>query len=131
VSPNIELSLTHIFLFRREGIPSWEKRDKGRFFNIPTTSPLKSPGPPLPKGDLWVRDRCYIGGCLCNFLDLRIIVLPDPTHSVTENRYIALGKTKVGRLLFVVFTQRGKKIRVISARNMSRKERQNYNEKIK
>jgi len=57
------------------------------------------------------------------FFDIGHIILPDPTHSIAEERYIILGKTKTGRLLFVVFTKRSNKIRIISARDMSRKER--------
>ncbi len=43
-----------------------------------------------------------------------------------EKRFILLGKTIVGRLLFVVFTIRDRNIRVISARNVNRKERPLY-----
>ena len=43
-----------------------------------------------------------------------------------ENRYLVIGKTKKERLLFVVFTVRGNKIRVISARNLNKKERPLY-----
>ncbi len=47
-----------------------------------------------------------------------------------EGRYIALGRTNAGRLLTIVFTVRKKNlIRVISARDMSRKERKSYEEK--
>ena len=52
-------------------------------------------------------------------------------HPEGEMRYAACGQTDEGKNLFVVFTVRGKKIRVISARNMSRKERRNYHDKIK
>ncbi len=45
-----------------------------------------------------------------------------------ELRYAALGKTYGSRLLAVVFTLRSKRIRVISARHMSRKERMLYEE---
>lgn len=45
-----------------------------------------------------------------------------------ESRYIAYGTTNAGRLLTVVFTVRGNKIRVISARDMGRPERRFYNE---
>ena len=65
------------------------------------------------------------------FLTPEFMVLPDPTHSISEKRYIALGKTRIGRLLLVVFTQRDKKIRIISARDMNKKERRYYDEKIK
>lgn len=69
------------------------------------------------------------------FFDINLIILPDPTHSIAEERYIALGKTKTSRTLFVVFTERGfdatKKIRIISARDISKKERRKYHEQIK
>ena len=54
-----------------------------------------------------------------------LIVVPDPRHSQTESRYHALGRTAAGRLLHVVFTLRrqGTLIRVISTRDMHRKER--------
>ena len=45
---------------------------------------------------------------------------------IPEIRYAALGKTYGSRLLAVVFTTRANKIRVISARPMSRKERELY-----
>jgi uncharacterized protein len=50
----------------------------------------------------------------------------DPAHSGREKRYWALGKTGRERKLFVVFTIRKKLIRVISARDMSRKEIEEY-----
>lgn len=53
-------------------------------------------------------------------------ILPDPCHSVTEARYFALGRTIQGRWLTVVFTMRKNRIRVISARDMSRKEKRDY-----
>ena len=48
-------------------------------------------------------------------------------YSETENRFYALGKTDLKRTLFIVITVRNKLIRVISARDMSRKEREVYN----
>lgn len=42
----------------------------------------------------------------------------DELHSEQENRFIILGKIKTGRLFFVVFTIRDKKIRIISARDL-------------
>ena len=50
-------------------------------------------------------------------------VLPDTTHSKIEERFIAIGKTNSDRYLFVSFTLRGQKIRVITARGMNQKER--------
>lgn len=49
-------------------------------------------------------------------------------HAAAEPRYIALGQTDAGRLLTVVFTVRGSRVRVISARAMSKQERKVYGE---
>lgn len=55
----------------------------------------------------------------------------DAVHSTAkEKRYQALGQTKADRRLFTAFTVRDRKIRVISIRDMSRKERAVY-EQIK
>jgi len=60
------------------------------------------------------------------FFNQPFIVNYDIKHSDTEQRFYALGQTDLGRKLFVVFTIRNKKIRIISARNMSKKEREIY-----
>ena len=57
-----------------------------------------------------------------------LLVFDDPGHSGAEPRHLALGQTHAGRWLFAVFTVRGEKVRVISARDMSRRERRNYAE---
>jgi len=59
-----------------------------------------------------------------------LIVYFDDKHSQNEIRYIALGETFSGKLLFIVLTIRKNKVRIISARPMSRKEREVYYEKI-
>lgn len=50
----------------------------------------------------------------------------DPDHSDAEDRFITMGLSAVGRLLIVSHTDRGDKIRVISAREASRAERKDY-----
>ena len=65
------------------------------------------------------------------FFNQPLIVARDPRHSAGEERHTALGRTLGKRLLFVAFTMRAGKIRVISARPMSRKERKTYEEKNK
>jgi uncharacterized DUF497 family protein len=62
------------------------------------------------------------------FFDPRLLLVPDPRHSDAEPRFHALGETSVGRKLHVTFTLRseGTRIRVISARDMHRKERAVY-----
>jgi uncharacterized protein len=57
------------------------------------------------------------------FFNRPILVAPDLGHSQTEARYAALGTTNLDRPLMVIFTVRGKLVRVISARDMSRRER--------
>jgi uncharacterized protein len=47
-------------------------------------------------------------------------------YSASEKRYKALGKTNDGRRLLAIFTLRNNKIRIISVRDMSRKERSEY-----
>jgi uncharacterized DUF497 family protein len=62
------------------------------------------------------------------FFNAPLLMLEDAKHSVSEPRFHALGKTDDGRLLHITFTLRetGEKIRVISARDMHRKEREIY-----
>lgn len=55
-----------------------------------------------------------------------LVVADDARHSEKENRLYALGHTDANRMLFVVFTVRRTLIRVISAREMNRKERKVY-----
>jgi uncharacterized protein len=55
-----------------------------------------------------------------------VVVSEDVAHSMHEARMYALGQTDAGRLTFVAFTIRGRLIRVISARDLSRKERKVY-----
>lgn len=63
------------------------------------------------------------------FFDSQLKVLHDKGHSAMEDRYYAMGKTMRRRVLFVVFTIRRDKIRVISARDINRKERGYYENK--
>jgi uncharacterized DUF497 family protein len=60
------------------------------------------------------------------FLNEPLVVMDDIKHSDLEQRFHALGQTSEGRLLHVTFTIRTTRIRVISARDMHRKERAVY-----
>jgi uncharacterized DUF497 family protein len=53
----------------------------------------------------------------------------DPKHSMTEERYIILGLSAKGRLLVIAFTDREERVRLISARKSTHKERKYYEEK--
>lgn len=65
------------------------------------------------------------------FLDDKKIVFKDYLHSQQEKRFIIIGKTEKGRLLYVAYTERGKKIRIISARDINKKEMYIYEKKAK
>jgi len=65
------------------------------------------------------------------FFDAGKVMYKDTFHSLKEERYIMLGETKMKRLLFVVFTKRKKKIRIISARDVNRKEVSLYEKKAR
>lgn len=63
------------------------------------------------------------------FFDEMRKIFQDKFHSEKEDRFILLGKTEKGRSLYTVFTKRNSKIRIISSRDMDKKERRFYEEK--
>ncbi|TAK58076.1 MAG: BrnT family toxin [Bacteroidetes bacterium] len=65
------------------------------------------------------------------FFNKPIYILPDIKHSSLEDHFYILGQTNRERLLLISFTLRNDKIRVVSARDMNKKERSYYNEKAK
>jgi uncharacterized DUF497 family protein len=77
----------------------------------------------------WERHHVTRVECEQVFFNSPVIVGNDEKHSGVEKRWFLLGKTDVNRLLFEVFTLRNNLIRVISARDMSKKERSVYIEK--
>lgn len=60
------------------------------------------------------------------FFNKPLLIAEDEKHSVNENRFFALGKTNNGKKLFCVFTVRKNLIRVISIRDMNKKEQVVY-----
>ena len=63
------------------------------------------------------------------FFNKPLLVLDDSKHSIPEKRWAAFGRTDADRFLIVIFTRRSSLIRVISARDMNKKERKFYDEK--
>lgn len=63
------------------------------------------------------------------FLDENMLYLEDIEHSKQEERFEAIGKIIVGNILFLAFTIRKDKIRIISARKANKKERRQYEQK--
>jgi uncharacterized DUF497 family protein len=74
----------------------------------------------------WERHRVSSQEAEDVFFHDPFVLRSDPVHSKRERRYRALGKTAQDRRLFVAFTVRGTLIRVISVRDMSRKEVEEY-----
>lgn len=62
------------------------------------------------------------------FNDPLSVTFPDPDHSIGENRYVIIGVSQFGQLLVVSHTDRGEKVRIISARKATRQERRFYEE---
>lgn len=57
------------------------------------------------------------------------VLMPDPDHSLREERYLVLGMSNQQRLLVVAFAERAPRTRLISARRATRRERRRYEEK--
>ncbi len=74
----------------------------------------------------WEKHGVTISECEQVFFNHPLLARPDEGHSAEESRFYLLGRSDSGRKLFMVFTIRGDRIRVISARDMSRKERGSY-----
>ena len=64
------------------------------------------------------------------FLDPLALTFPDPNHSGEENREITIGFSSKHRVLFVAHCDRGDRIRIISTRKATRKERLQHEKRI-
>ena len=60
------------------------------------------------------------------FSDSLSATFPDPDHSRTEERHITIGLSTLGRLLIVSHLERNGRVRIISARVLTRRERRQY-----
>ena len=78
----------------------------------------------------WHKHHVVFKECEQVFFNLPLLLYPDPAHSQVEKRFQVLGQTNTQRLLFISFTIRNQKIRVISARDQSQKERKIYEKSI-
>ena len=75
---------------------------------------------------IWEKHRVSPMECEEVFFNLPLVAGHDEKHSHDENRYYVLGHSDRGRRLFIVVTIRERMLRIISARDMSRKERRVY-----
>lgn len=73
----------------------------------------------------WIKHKVSSSECEEVFFT-EPLVSSDLKHSKHEQRHYALGRTNEGRILFISFTIRGSLIRVISARDATKKEKQHY-----
>ena len=78
----------------------------------------------------WLKHHVSEGEAEQVFFNEPLLLLEDERHSRQEKRYLALGYTDHARLLLIVFTVRKDLIRVISARDANKKEKNAY-EKFK
>jgi uncharacterized DUF497 family protein len=62
------------------------------------------------------------------FGDPLSVLIPDPDHSINEERYLVIGMSTANRLLVVAFVERPPRTRLISARLATRSERRDYEE---
>ena len=62
------------------------------------------------------------------FGDPLSITIPDPNYAIEEERLVIIGMSSEQRLLVVVHTVRGERIRLISARSATKHEKRNYEE---
>ena len=62
------------------------------------------------------------------FADPLALTIPDPLHSEEEDRFVTMGESRRRRLLVVAYTEREDRIRIITARAATRRERNDYEE---
>jgi uncharacterized DUF497 family protein len=78
----------------------------------------------------WIKHNVTVSECEQVFFN-KPIIIDSIQKETNEKRWYLLGRTDENKELFVVFTIRRKQIRIISARNMSKKERVIYHEEVK
>ena len=79
----------------------------------------------------WIRHQVTRNESEQVFFNEPLMIADDTKHSQYEKRWYILGSTDAERLLFIAVTIRKDLIRIISARDMNKKEREVYYEQIK
>jgi len=74
----------------------------------------------------WIKHQVSNSECEEVFFNVPLLLADDKKHSQHEKRYYVLGHTNASRWLFIAFSVRENKIRVISARDMNQKEERKY-----
>jgi uncharacterized DUF497 family protein len=78
--------------------------------------------------DNLVKHRVSFWDAATAFVDPMAVVIPDPDHSEDESRMILIGMSLEQRMLIVVHVEREPRIRIISARHASKREKEAYEE---
>jgi uncharacterized DUF497 family protein len=81
--------------------------------------------PEKEKANLAKHDVSFVEA-MTIFGDPLELTIADPYHSEEEFRFLSVGLPSGGRLLVVAYTERGERIRIISAREATAKERREY-----
>lgn len=77
----------------------------------------------------WKRHKVHFKEAEEIFFNKPLKIFPDKKHFEKEKRFVAFGFTNLKRKLTIIFTFRKERIRIISARNQSKKERGEYEKK--
>ena len=75
---------------------------------------------------IWNKHSVLASECEEVFFHDPLLLFPDSLHSEKEDRFFVFGRTAQYRLLFIVFTIRNDRVRVISARDMTKREKKEY-----
>ena len=74
----------------------------------------------------WDRHGVGFAEAMTIFGDPLEVMIADPEHSETEFRFVSIGRSGSGRLLVVAYTERDGRVRLISARKATPRERRDY-----
>jgi hypothetical protein len=72
--------------------------------------------------------KISFGEAITVFNDSFSVTISDPDHSEKEHRFIDIGTSATGRILVVVYTEKKGKVRIITCRKATRRERRVYEE---
>ena len=93
---------------------------------VDLSRPLEFEWDEANKNKIWLKHKVSTGECEEAFSTEYLFKQPDELHSHKESRHILISKTKKARFLFIVYTLRKNKVRVVSARGMHKKEQDFY-----
>lgn len=79
-------------------------------------------------GEQHLKHRVTFEDAATVFRDDLSITVPDPDHSTAEDRFITVGLSSQKKLLMVAHVERGDRIRIISARELTPREKRQYEE---